>query len=561
VDADGPANAAQWVALLAWWVLALTVPIALALSLWFRRRYVRAVVRLQSLTGAPQSAEPAPRSEAPRSAPNALTISVSDTAGAPKHPALRAALRLRRRVLRAQFVAGLCFWWAIIVCIYGAIPQAAMSVAPDSPELPWLGWVLLLAPSIVAWAVQGGISNRVVWFAAAALGAVVSIAFAVHSAENWYLGGGGIACVALLALMGAAFLSPAARGAGPTLVAALSQGFMVLVGLCAILVTVFPERADGKATLVANTGQAALLVLALVAAIGASWHALHRIVRSYEAKQCSERQVALNGYWTLIALAGFAMVMSMSMYEEGADEAAIWAGSAVLVCWLAFRLALKVWLRVIARSAAPPLRPLLLLRVFKGSSASEAFLDRFVAYWRFAGPVWMIGGPDLAGAQMEPTEFFAFLRRRLDRLFVRSSSEISERVGQLDGERDPDGRLRINELFCSNSTWQATVLALLERAAVVMLDLREYTAARAGTRYEIFQIMNVAPIEKVIVLIGVGDDEQAIAAELRTAWNAMRETSPNRRAIAPAIRVLRMHTGRSAEIRSLFAAVASVASA
>ena len=105
------------------------------------------------------------------------------------------------------------------------------------------------------------------------------------------------------------------------------------------------------------------------------------------------------------------------------------------------------------------------------------------------------------------------------------------------------------------------MLALLERAAVVMLDLREYTAARAGTRYEIFQIMNVAPIERVIVLIDVGNDERAIAAELRAAWNAMHESSPNRRAAAPAIRVLRMHTGRRAEIRSLFAAVASVASA
>jgi hypothetical protein len=558
VDADGPANAAQWLALLAWWVLVLTVPAGLALALWFRRRYVRAVVRLQSLTAPAQSVEP--RSEAPRSAPNALTISVSDAAGIAKHAALRAALRLRRRVLRAQFVAGLCFWWAILACIYGAIPQAAASVAPDSPVLPWLGWALLFAPSIVAWAVQGGISNRVIWFAAAAFGAIFSIAFAVHS-DNWRVAGGGIACVALLALMGAAFLSPAARGAGPALVAALSQGFMVLVGLCAILVIVFPDRADGKTTLVENTGQVALFVLALVAAIGASWHALQRIVRSYESKRCSELQVALNGYWSLIALAGFAMATSMSLYEEGAGPAAIWAGSAVLVCWLAFRLALRAWLWLIVRTAAPSLRPLLLLRVFKGSSASEAFLDRFVAYWRFAAPIWMIGGPDLAGAQMEPTEFFAFLRRRLDRLFVRSLTEISERVGQLDGERDPDGRLRITELFCSNATWQATVLALLERAAVVMLDLREYTAAHAGTRYEIFQIMNVAPIEKVIVLIGVGDDEQAIAAELRTAWNAMRETSPNRRATAPAIRVLRMHTGRSAEIRSLFAAVAAVASA
>jgi len=38
VHADEPLTAAQWLALLAWWVLVLTVPIALALALWFRRR-------------------------------------------------------------------------------------------------------------------------------------------------------------------------------------------------------------------------------------------------------------------------------------------------------------------------------------------------------------------------------------------------------------------------------------------------------------------------------------------------------------------------------------------
>jgi len=343
--------------------------------------------------------------------------------------------------------------------------------------------------------------------------------------------------------------------------AAFSQGSIVLVGLCAIFVLGVPERAD--ATTAENILAATFLLIALGVAMSVSWHALHRIVRSYESKRCSELQVALNGYWNLIALAGFAIALSMSLSLPGAaaGNGPIWAGLAVLVCYIAFRLVLRTWLRIVVRRAGSPLGPLLLLRVFKGSSASEAFMDRFLAYWRFAAPVWMIGGPDLAGAQMEPRQFFAFLRRRLDRLFVQSSVEISERVRQLDSERDPDARLRISELFCSNSTWQATVLALLERAAVVILDLREYTVAHAGTRYEIFEIMNIAPIEKLIVLIGVRDNEQVIVTELRTAWNAMHETSPNRRATAPAIRVLRFHANRGAEIRGLFAVAASLASA
>jgi len=104
------------------------------------------------------------------------------------------------------------------------------------------------------------------------------------------------------------------------------------------------------------------------------------------------------------------------------------------------------------------------------------------------------------------------------------------------------------------------VLALLERAAVVMLDLREYTAVHAGTRYEIFQIMNVAPIEKVICSSASG---RRAGHRRRAAHGVERDArdltqSARHRARDPS--AAHAHA-RRAEIRSLFAAVASVASA
>jgi hypothetical protein len=558
VDANMPLNGAQWLAAVAWWVLVLTVPASFVLALVFRSRYVRAVVRFQSAHAAAHAVESEPPRQRSGPAPTVLHVNVTDAAAVAKHEAPRSALRLRRRVLRAQFVSGLLFWWTALACIYWVAQRtAATMAASDSRNTGWVGWLILFGPPVVGWAIQGGVSNRVIWVAAAALGVIVTIVFGSYGGD--WRAAALFAFVGVLALMGAGILSPSARGAGPALVVAFTQGSGVLIGLCAGFAVAY-EPPDGNLTTPQQAVELAVVLVAFAAAIAAAWYGLHRIVRRYEAKKYSELQVALNGYWNLIALAGFAMALSVTL-NGAAGNVAIWAGLGVFLCWIVFRLALKAWLWFVVRRASSPLGPLLLLRVFKGSSASQAFTDRFLAYWRFAGPVWMIGGPDLAGAQMEPTEFFAFLRRRLDELFVHSTTEIPDRVSRLDAERDPDARLRISELFCSSHTWQATVQALLGRAAVILLDLREYTSAHGGTRYEIFQIMNIAPIDRVLVLIGVDDDEQRITSELRTAWDAMEANSPNRRLAAPEIRLVRFRSSRGAEIRGLFAAAASVASA
>ncbi len=42
--------------------------------------------------------------------------------------------------------------------------------------------------------------------------------------------------------------------------------------------------------------------------------------------------------------------------------------------------------------------------------------------------------------------------------------------------------------------------------------------------------MNLVSVEKVVALIGATDDAKLIDAELRSAWAAMSDTSPNRRA-------------------------------
>lgn len=58
------------------------------------------------------------------------------------------------------------------------------------------------------------------------------------------------------------------------------------------------------------------------------------------------------------------------------------------------------------------------------------------------------------------------------------------------------------------------MLSLTDRADVVLLDLREFTPARAGTHYELVQLLRRAVLRKVRVLVGTGDAMAPLQAAL-----------------------------------------------
>ena len=92
---------------------------------------------------------------------------------------------------------------------------------------------------------------------------------------------------------------------------------------------------------------------------------------------------------------------------------------------------------------------------------------------------------------------------------------------RLDGGRDPDGRFRVSELFCANTTWKQTVLAMIEHAGEILLDLREYSASRAGTRYELQELLRRAPLERVLFLTDEAGDAPQLRAAISDAWQAV----------------------------------------
>lgn len=560
--ADDELNPTQWAGAIALFVL-LTVPIAVVLAVWCKRRYALAVTRLQR--GASPAAPPAPVLRVVAAPPQVpLRLELHDpSVGAPPET-LRAGLRLRRRVLAAQFVLATGYWWTLLFTLIAALAYLSFASGRPSDENaetnPWghlLLWPVLFVPPLLGWAFQAGLRESRVWAAfGVALAAMLAGLIAMDA--EWFASLVTVAAAGLLALMLSAFMRPAVRGAGPPLMLAIIATLLVLFVLAAVLATFGEDDADPVSAGDWALFTGAILVL-LAIGLAVAGLLLMRMARRYAAKRYSELQLAHDAYWALVTAFALGLVLMFS-FEERTERTMEWFALALVLVWLVWRLALKWSLRWATRRAPPAGPALLLLRVFKPSHRSEGFADRLLARWRFVGPVWLIAGPDLAGAFMEPDEFFAWMRRRLHERFVAEPAQVEERIAALDNRRDPDGRFRTSELFCADSTWRDVVLALIERADVVLLDLREFTPQRAGTHFELVQLLRRAPLGKVLVLVDARDDLAPLQAAIHQAWaEAQRPLAAQDP--APSLALLRIGAGSGAELRGLAQAAARACAA
>jgi len=560
-------NATQWVAVIGLFVV-LAAPLAVALAWWCKRRYASAVVALQRQS-APAAASAAPQEEAPPPAALATPLAIDaislDAASAGTRPgALLQAERVRRRVLLAQGVMGAGLWFMLLILTAAALALWANATAFESDDKEasisaWAHlffWPLLLAPPLLAWAFQAGWRESRVWIGFGIVFATMAVASLGLSADLL----GSLAMVAAMAAAAAiplAFMRPAFRGAGPPLVLALTAGMAVFWVIGAVAAA-FDDSDPNAPMTAADWWQLAWgLPLMLAVAAACAWRLLLRLARRYGEKRFSDVALAHSAYWSLVSAFTASAVLMVS-FEERTGGTMEWVALAVFLLWALWRAVQRRIVAMLARSAPARGPALLVLRVFKPSARSESFMDRLLARWRFVGPTWMIAGPDLAGAFMEPDEFFVWLRRRLRERFIADPGEVASRLDALDNARDPDGRFRVSELFCADSTWKPAVLALMDRADVVLLDLREFTPARAGTHFELVQLLRRAELRKVRVLVGAGDATPALHAALQAAWREAQRASSDREA-APRLQMVTLDERSDAQVKALALVLASAA--
>ena len=240
----------------------------------------------------------------------------------------------------------------------------------------------------------------------------------------------------------------------------------------------------------------------------AAWpvYALGRgLATAYRRKRHSDLLYLFGVYWLLVlainALTGLVAVGPQALLQ--------------LLGWfwlpVGFRL-LRKWL-----TTTGPVPTLLVLRVFQRDAEVEALFDRVVERWRLTGNTLLIAGSDLVSRTLDPDDLFAFLNGQLRSRFIASAAEIPRRVAELDLIPDPDGRYRINEVYCYDTTWQPALRALVESSDVVLMDLRGFGPENLGSRFELGVLAGASHLRRVVLLYDGATARDVAASEFSGA--------------------------------------------
>ena len=255
-------------------------------------------------------------------------------------------------------------------------------------------------------------------------------------------------------------------------------------------------------TLTGWLGAHAVMVLFALLPWLLAWWPLKQLGRAlahaYTRKLLSELMVLFTALWGISLLAKALMAAS-----------GMGLGGAILLLPLAWIPALmSVSARLHERAGRAP--TLLVLRVFQHDERIQALFDHVVERWRLTGNTVLIAGTDLLERTMDAGDIFTFIDGRLAERFIHRPADVAPRLAAFDLAPDAEGRYRINECYCHDSTWQQALEALVRRSDVALMDLRSFKARNEGCRHELGVLARAEHMARVVVLTD-GDTELASA--------------------------------------------------
>jgi hypothetical protein len=484
-------------------VYALATLLACGVGAWLAARYRRALLPLMSAPAAAPMPTLSP------------TRAMSQQAIAPRAP-VAVALAEHRRAMRWLVLAllglsllialtrGVIWTWLIKdgAQSFNATRFMVLAIVYAWPVLPALGLIWRwrwrhLALAMLAWY---ALSVGLVMLSPndqQSIGAVVV----------WLAWEAGWPVLALMLLT-----LPRTRAAAPWLWLPMSLiVLMALAGLDALSALV-----DSESPLIVSLAQwlppvpAMLLFAALGAALAAwpAWQFGRVLAQAYADKWVSELIVVYSAAWVLNLV-----------FEALTD------GPLMLLPLLWLPLAVLLGRKIFARNPLSDRRSqaptLMVLRVFKQDRNVAALFEEVVERWRVSGRTLLIAGTDLVDHTLDAADLLGFLEGRLAERFVVGEDDVQRRLMTFDWERDPDGRFRINECYCHDTSWKYALAALVHRSRYVLMDLRGFTAANAGCRYELAVLARAPHALRVVAVVDGTSD-------LRTAMSDAEGAPPGR---------------------------------
>lgn len=255
-----------------------------------------------------------------------------------------------------------------------------------------------------------------------------------------------------------------------------------------------------------------------------AWLRLRKLAADYEAKRFSDAQLLARTWWLMLVVTiGFDILAG----RERPVIALLLVVGEIALFPLVNHWVMR-WLGVARLATARPAPTLLLLRVFGYTARTERLFDRVASRWRLLGPVTTIAAPDVTASTIDPGDYLRWLTGRVDELFVTTRPSLDHKLATLDLAPDPDGRFRVSEFCCRDSTWQATVVELMLRADAVIMDVRGISAARLGCEFELAQLAMRLPPQRLVLVVDETTDSNVLQAAFGEGLNEVRMVSVRR---------------------------------
>jgi hypothetical protein len=259
-------------------------------------------------------------------------------------------------------------------------------------------------------------------------------------------------------------------------------------------------------------GPTVLILLLALPAGWLAWRGTGALATRYRARRFSDMQLLGDAWWAVIV--AFALASPLWQYGAWLALACACAG------WLSFFVTVRLLLRAQGLGSGAGGPSLLLLRVFGHQARTERLFDTVAAHWRFSGPVAMIAGADLALRSVDVDEALAFAHGEIESGYIADRAGLDRRLERLQGRTDPDGRYRVEEFFCFDDTWRATLQALLGRCRIVLMDLRGFTSDNAGCVFELEQLGRLGQLHRCLFIADRHTD-RALAGRSLSAGSAV----------------------------------------
>jgi hypothetical protein len=434
------------------------------------------------------------------------------TARAPAAPAAATSLDANRRAAWRLSAA------VVVVSALIAVSAATLQYAgmfkdePLSARRIAVTALLQLWPALPAlgviwrWSVSRSILALVGWLLFAGL---VMLVRSIEPQPLQILMLVGIEVAPPLVLIAAMLLHPATRAVAPWLVLP-TMGFVAAssfgIDLLALLIE---QRSALIRALPEQLGASAVFALFAVLPWLVAWWPLkwtaRGLARAYARKRLCDLGVILTAVWSIV----LAYQAISSIGDLGLAALAMF----LPLAWIA--LAFRLGHGIAARLPPPP--NLLVLRVFRRDAEVQALFDTVVERWRLSGNTLLIAGTDLADRTLDGDDVFAFISGRLRERFILAPGDLEARLAAFDLAPDDDGRYRVNECYCHDTTWREVLAGLVGRSDVVLMDLRGFQAHNAGCLHELAVLSGSPGLRRVVVLADEGTDRATADAAVAAA--------------------------------------------